>query len=66
MTIAPPSPSPTARPIPSLRIQRRDLINQAIENMPEGEALLTMMKELRRQIEKKTGKHLLLADSPAS
>ena len=39
----------------------RQLIRQAIEEMPEGEALLEMMSRLRLAVEKKTGKPLLLS-----
>ncbi len=40
----------------------RALIRQAIAEMPEGEALLEMMKNLRRAVEAKSGKPLLLTE----
>lgn len=52
-----------ARTMQSIRADAaRTVIRQAIANMPEGEALIELMHSLRRQIEKKSGKHLLLTE----
>lgn len=45
----------------AMRVSRK-LLNQAIKDLPEGEALLDLMDGLRKRVEKETGKHLLLGE----